>query len=166
MKFSLKLCLAFVALALFGVAIGMFGLSFANYQGVISGKSQVANGFEIAFAQSKVLEEGRGVATLIAFIFVALGAVSALCVLVLAFAGGKKKKSNSNAKLLCACAIFVVCGVVPAVLLFLTLQTTGWGGQAEVAGKVLAQTKLGIGAILAAIFSVLGASALAAAELK
>ena len=165
MKFF-KLCSAFTALVFFGAAIGMFGLSFANYQGVLSGKSQVANGFEIAFAQSKVLEDGKGLGTLFAFIFIALGALAALCIICTTVLSKKKSKTSVNVKLLCACFSFVACGIVPAVLLFLTLQTTGWAGSASVGTKVLAETKLGVGAILAGIFSLVGATALGAAEIK
>ena len=166
MKFF-KLCSAFTALVFYGVAVAMFALSFANYQGVLSGNSQVATGFEIAFGQSKVLEDGKGLGTLFAFIFIVLGLCAAIyAILRTVLVKSKKKKANANAKLLCACCTFVVCGIVPAVLLFLTLQTTGWAGQASVAGKVIAETKLGVGAILAAIFSLVGAGALGAAEIK
>lgn len=166
MKLTLKSVLACLSLALFGTAIGMFALSFANYEGVISGKSQVATGFEIAFGQSNALEDGKGLGTLFAFIFVVVGALAACYGLFVALTAKKSKKGDKNLKLICAACTFVVCGVVPAILLFLTLQTTGWAGQASVGGKVLAQTKLGIGAILSAIFSLVGACSLSVAELK
>lgn len=166
MKFTLKSCLACFAIILFGAAIGMFALSFANYSGVISGKSQVATGFEIAFAQSKFLEDGKGLGTLFAFIFVVLGLLTSCCVFVMAANAKKGKKGNKNMKLLCGVCMFVVFGILPAILLFLTLQTTGWAGNATIGGKVLAETKLGVGAILAAIFSLLGGCSLSVAAIK
>ena len=164
MKLTLKSVLACLSLALFGAAIGMFALSFANYEGVISGKSQVATGFEIAFGQSNALEDGKGLGTLFAFIFVVVGALAACYGLFVALTAKKSKKGDKNLKLICACCTFVVCGVVPAVLLFLTLQTTGWAITGN--AKMLAETKLGVGAILAAIFSLVGACSLSVAELK
>ena len=170
MKFF-KLCSAFTALAFFGAAIGMFALSFVDLHTVVLGKGNVthlATGFEIAFGQTN-LESGNILGSLFAFIFVALGALCALCIICLTVLGKKgKKKAAINAKLLCACCTFVVCGIVPAVLLFLTLQTTGTAGNAgDLGGGILgAQTKLGVGSILAAIFSLVGAAGLGAAEIK
>ena len=170
MKISLKLCLAVVALAFFGAAIGMFGLSFLDQEtaSVLGGaKHSWANGFEIAFNKDNILEDGKNLGTLFAFILVALGAAAALCAVALSFAnGGKKsKKGNSTAKLICAASIFVICAVVPAVLLFLTKQTTGLALDAKtILGST--ETTLGVGAILAAIFSLLGGCSLAVAELK
>ena len=167
MKISLKLCLSCLAFVLFGVAIAMFALSFANYQGVISGNSQIATGFELAFNQSKFIEDGKGLGTLFAFIFVVIGLLaSCYAVLVSLKKGKKKSKGNGNAKLLCALCSFVICGVIPAILLFLTLKTACLEASASVAGRVLAETKLGVGAILAAIFSLVGACSLSLAELK
>ena len=62
--------------------------------------------------------------------------------------------------------IFVVCAVVPAILLFLTLQTVGLSADSTYKGLVGANFRLGVGAILAAIFSLLGGCSLAVAELK
>lgn len=171
MKFSLKLCLAVVALAFFGAAIGMFGLSFIDSQAVALVKSEfdtLINGFDLAFKNANWIEDGKNLGTLFAFILVALGAAAALCSVALAFAnGGKKsKKANKTAKLVCAASIFVVCAVVPAILLFLTLQTVGLSADSTYKGLVGANFRLGVGAILAAIFSLLGGCSLAVAELK
>ena len=165
MKFF-KLCSAFTALVFYAVAIGMFAVSFADYQGVISGKTQVATGFEIAFGQT-TLETGNTLGTLFAFILVALGLACALFIICRTVLGGKsKRKANFNAKLLCGCCTFALLALLPALLLFFTLRTTGWAGNASIGGTTLAETKLGIGAILAAIFSLVGGTALGAALLK
>lgn len=168
MKFSLKACLAVLSLAFFGAAIGMFALSFIDAQAVVLGnasKNTVASGFEIAFGQTN-LESGNILGTLFAFIFVCVGVLAACYGCLFAFTQKKGKKGNKNAKLLCAVCTFAVCGVVPAVLLFLTLQTTGATGSVKLGGLLGANYSLGIGAILAAIFSVLGACSLSVAELS
>ena len=156
------------AIVFFGAAIGMFALSFVDLQTVVLGKGSVthlANGFEIAFGQTN-LESGNILGTLFAFIFVALGACCALCLALLAIKGGKSKTAI-NLKLLGACCAFAICGILPAVLLFLTLQTTGSVGGGVLGGGMLgAEYKLGVGAILAAIFSLVGGTALGAAVIK
>ena len=164
MKFTLKSCLACLSLAFFGAAIGMFALSFVD--GDIAGFLKGSfTGFEIAFGQTD-LDGGNILGTLFAFIFVALGALAACYGLFVALTEKKSKKGNKNAKLLCALCTFVLCGVIPAVLLFLTKQTTAVGLDinAGVFGKT--ETTLGIGAILSAVFSLLGACSLSVAELK
>ena len=168
MKFSLKACLAVLSLAFFGAAVGMFGLSFVDAVAVVLGKSDkssVCTGFEIAFGQTN-LESGNTLGTLFAFIFVCVGVLAALYGCFVAFQGKKSKKGNKNAKLICAICTFVVCGVVPAVLLFLTLQTAGATGSVKFGGLLGANYSLGLGAILAAVFSLLGACSLSAAELS
>ena len=170
MKITLKSVLACLSLALFGAAVGMFGLSFVDTKAVVLGNSSVksfANGFELAFKGSDLgLESGDTLGTLFAFIFVALGVLAALYGLFVALTAKKGKKGNKTAKLACAACTFAVCGVVPAILLFLTLQTTGLNGSVSFGGLVGANTQLGVGAILAAIFSLLGACSLSVAELK
>ena len=167
MKLSLKLCLSCLALVLFGAALGVFGASFVDYKGIVSGTTSLANGFEIAFGQTDLVESGKNVGTLFAFIFVAVGLLSSCYALLVSLKKGKKKsKAAKNAKLLCSLCSFVVCGLVPALLLFLTLQTTGLAGNASVAGRTIAETKLGIGAILSAVFTLVGACSLSLAELK
>ena len=167
MKFF-KLCSAMTAIVFFGAAVGMFALSFVDLQTVVLGKGSVthlATGFEIAFGQTK-LEAGNILGTLFAFIFIALGLCAALCLAVLALKGGKSKKAI-NLKLLGGCCAFAVCGILPAVLLFLTLQTTASTAGGVLGGGLLgAEYKLGVGAILSAIFSLVGGTALGAAVIK
>ena len=165
MKFF-KLCSAFTALVFFSVVLGMFAVNFVYYKAVILNVTTVtkfATGYDIAFKAKDIgLESGNSLGTLFAFIFIALGAACALCTIVLTLLrGNKKRKAKINAKLLCACSMFVVFGLVPAILLFLTLKTTGLDQP-----LLGAKPHLGTGAILAAIFSLVGAGALGAAELK
>ena len=169
MKITLKSVLACLSLAFFGAAIGMFALSFLDQQTssiLGGGKGSWATGFELAFkAEDLGLDASNGLGTLFAFIFVVLGALAACYGLFVALTQKKGKKGNKTAKLACAACTFVVCGVVPAVLLFLTSQTTGIAFNASgILGKT--ETTLGVGAILAAIFSLLGACSLSVAELK
>ena len=168
MKFSLKACLACLSLAFFGAAIGMFALSFLDQvtSSILGGgKGSWATGFEIAFGQTD-LDGGNILGTLFAFIFVALGALAACYGLFVALTAKKGKKGKKNANLLCALCTLVVCGVVPAVLLFLTKQTTAVGLDINAGALGKTETTLGIGAILAAIFSLAGAGSLAVAELS
>lgn len=165
----LKVVLAFLSLAFFGAALGMFGLYFIDTKTVVGSFTNIShftNGFKLAFqAKDLGLEANDGLGTLFAFIFVVLGILAACYGLFVALTAKKSKKGNKNAKLICACCTFVVCGVVPAVLLFLTLQTSGCAG--SIGGKSLgASTQLGIGAILSAVFSLLGACSLSVAEIK
>ena len=168
MKFF-KLCSALTALVLFGVALGMFALNFVYFKAVVLNVTTITNigtGFQFAFNSSDLkipLDDGKNLGTLFAFIFVALGAACALCTVILTFLKGdsKKKKADVLAKRLCACCLFTVCGLVPAILLFLTLVTTGFNEP-----LLGAKPHLGTGAILAAIFTLIGGGALGAAELK
>ena len=169
MKVSLKSVLACLSVAFFGAAIGMFGLSFLDQKTASvlgGGKGSWATGFELAFkAEDLGLEAKNGLGTLFAFIFVVLGVLAALYGLFVALTAKKSKKGNKNAKLICAACTFVLCGVIPALLIFLTKQTTGISFNASgILGKT--ETTLGVGAILAAIFSLLGACSLSVAELK
>ena len=168
MKFF-KLCSALTATVFYGVAVGMFGASFVNVvaKGAISGKvvkESFGNGFEIAFGQTE-LDSGNTLGTLFAFIFVVLGLLCALFTIGFALKGGKKRKGSVNGKLLCACCTFALVGILPAVLLFLTLQTTNLAGSLNLY-IVSGETRLGVGAILSAVFSLLGAGSLGAALLK
>jgi len=167
MKISLKLCLAVVALAFFGAAIGMFGLSFLDQ--VTSGTrdsvtTSWGTGFDIF--KSENLDAGNKLGTIFAFVFICIGALAACYAVFYALTAKKSKKSKGNAKLICAFCTFVVCALVPAILLFLTKQTTGV--ELEINAGIFGGTKttLGIGAILAAVFSVLGGVSLSAAELR
>ncbi|MCR4879603.1 MAG: hypothetical protein K5906_01435 [Bacilli bacterium] len=167
MKISLKAILACVAFVLFGASIGMFALSFIDSQTVVLSKTTVtelANGFEIAFGQTNL--EGKNIlGTLFAFIFVAVGALAA-CYGVL-FSLTKKSKADKKVKMLCAICSFVVTGLVPAVLLFLTVATVGASDSSfAIGGLVGASCKLGIGAILAGIFSLVGSCCLSVSELQ
>ena len=169
MKLTLKSVLACLAVLFFGAAAGMFALSFVDTKAVVLGNSSVksfCNGFELAFgAKDLGLEANNGLGTLFAFIFVVFGVLAACYGLFVALTAKKSKKGNKNAKLICAACTFVLCGVVPALLLFLTLQTSGTAG--SVGGSLLGvNTQLGIGAILAAVFSLVGACSLSVAELR
>ena len=162
----LKLCASLASLIFFGVAIGMFALSFLDQvtSGVLNGKGSWGTGFDILKSD---LDAGNKLGTIFALVFIGLGVLAAIyAIFVAATQDGKKSKKNQKlAKLACACCTFVVCGVVPAVLLFLTKQTTGVGLDASgILGKT--ETTLGVGSILAAVFSLLGACSLSVAELK
>ena len=167
----LKLFLAIVAVAFFGAAVGMFALSFVDSQAVVLVKSDFAKfltGFDILFKQNngEYLESNNTLGAWFALVFVALGLLAAIYAVVVAAKQKKGKKGNKTAKLACACCTFVVCGIVPAVLLFLTLQTAGISADSTIKGFVGANFKLGVGAILSAVFSLLGACSLSVAELK
>ena len=157
-------CLAFV---LFGVAVAMFAVSFLDQvtSGVLNGRESWGNGFDILKSD---LDASNKLGTIFALVFIGLGVLASCYAVFVALTKGNKKskKSDKTAKLLCACCTFVLCGVVPAVLLFLTKQTTGVG--LDVNAGILGGTKttLGAGAIMAAIFSVVGAGSLAVAELN
>ena len=158
-------CLAFV---LFGVAVGMFGLSFLDQ--IISGarepRKNLFNGFEIL--SNEQLDASNKLGTIFALVFIGLGVLASCYAVFVALTKGNKKskKGDKTAKLLCACCTFVLCGVVPAVLLFLTKQTTGIGLDLDLGILGGTKTTLGAGAIMAAIFSVVGAGSLAVAELN
>lgn len=162
-----KLCASVAALVFFGVAIGMFAVSFLDQvtSGVLNGKSSWGTGFDILRSD---LDASNKLGTIFALVFVGVGALAAICaIFVSATKLGKKSKKNQKlAKLLCACCTFVVCGLVPALLLFLTKQTTGVGLDVNAGIFGGTQTSLGVGAILAAIFSLVGAGSLAVAELR
>ena len=157
-------CLAFV---LFGVAVAMFAVSFLDQvtSGVLNGRESWGNGFDILKSD---LDASNKLGTIFALVFIGLGVLASCYAVFVALTKGNKKskKGDKTAKLLCACCTFVLCGVVPAVLLFLTKQTTGVG--LDVNAGILGGTKttLGAGAIMAAIFSVVGAGSLAVAELN
>ena len=157
-------CLAFV---LFGVAVAMFAVSFLDQvtSGVLNGRESWGNGFDILKSD---LDASNKLGTIFALVFIGLGVLASCYAVFVALTKGntKSKKGDKTAKLLCACCTFVLCGVVPAVLLFLTKQTTGVG--LDVNAGILGGTKttLGAGAIMAAIFSVVGAGSLAVAELN
>lgn len=157
-------CLAFV---LFGVAIAMFAVSFLDQvtSGVLNGRESWGNGFDILKSD---LDASNKLGTIFALVFIGLGVLASCYAVFVAFTKGNKKskKGDKTAKLLCACCTFLLCGVAPAVLLFLTKQTTGVG--LDVNAGILGGTKttLGAGAIMAAIFSVVGAGSLAVAELN
>ena len=165
-----KLCSAITAAVVYSASIFVFFFtSFIDLHTVVLGKGNVthlAKGYEIAFGQTN-LDSSNTLGTLFAFIFMALGLLAAIYAIASVFVK-KSKKANINLKLLCACCSFVVCGIVPAVLFFLTLQTTGTAGGAGDLGAGLlgAETKLGVGAVLCAIFSLVGAAGLGAAEIK
>ena len=165
MKFSLKLCLATLALVCFGVAIGMFAVSFLDQvtAGVLNGKGSWGTGFDILGSD---LDASNKLGTIFALVFVIIGALSSLYGVFFALQAGKKKsKGNKMAKYVCACSTFVICGLVPALLLFLTKQTTGVGLDVKtVLGST--ETTLGIGAILAALLSLVGGCSLSLAELS
>ena len=169
MKFSLKLCLAATSFLFFGAALGMFALSFVDGQAVVGLKTDfasVATGFQLAFGQVEHLEYSKCLGTLFAFIFVVFGVLAACYGVFYTLTAKKSKKSKGNAKLICACCTFVVCGLVPALLIFLTKQTTGFTNASAFGGLLGSNFKLGIGAVLAAVFTLLGACSLSAAELK
>ncbi len=167
MKVSLKAILACVAFAFFGAAIGMFALSFVNIQTVVLGKTDVkslASGFEIAFGQTK-LDGNNILGTLFAFIFVAIGVLAACYGVWFSFT--QKSKADKKVKMICALCTFVVTGLVPAFLLFLTVQTIGAGGSDfAYGGLVGASFKLGVGSILSAIFTLVGSCCLSVSELQ
>ena len=157
-------CLAFV---LFGVAVAMFAVSFLDQvtSGVLNGRESWGNGFDILKSD---LDASNKLGTIFALVFIGLGVLASCYAVFVALTKGNKKskKGDKTAKLLCACCTFLLCGVAPAVLLFLTKQTTGVG--LDVNAGILGGTKttLGAGAIMAAIFSVVGAGSLAVAELN
>ena len=165
----MKKIFACVSLAFYIAAVVMFALSFIDAKAVVLGETSVkslATGFEIAFGQTK-LEANNTLGTLFAFIFVVFGALAACYALFVAFTQKKAKKGNKTAKLLCAVCSFVVCALVPALLFFLTLQTTETAASASAFGGLLgANTQLGIGAILAAVFTLLGGCSLSVVEIK
>ena len=169
MKITLKSCLSVLAFVFFAVAIGMFALSFVDGQAVVLAKTEyksVATGFQLVFGQVDHLEYSKALGTLFAFIFVVVGVLAACYATLVNFKSKKSKKGNKNAKLLCACSTFIVCGLVPALLLFLTCQTTGFTSATAFEGFVGANFRLGIGSILAAVFSLVGACSLSVALAK
>ena len=163
----LKLCASVASLIFFGVALGMFAVSFLDQvtAGVLNGKGSWGTGFDILKSD---LDAGNKLGTIFALVFVGVGVLAAIYGIFFAAThlGKKSKKDQKLAKLACACCTFVVCGIVPAVLLFLTKQTTGVGLDVNAGIFGGTQTTLGVGAILAAIFSLVGAGSLAVAELN
>ena len=166
-----KLVLSFVALGFFVAAAFMFFASFIDSQAVALVKTEFAQfltGFEIIKNENEIFKDGKNIWTLVAFILVVIGALASLYGVFFAFTHGEKKskKGNNNAKLICACCTFLLCGVAPAILLFLTLKTLGISADSTFKGLLGANFRLGIGAILAAIFSLVGSCSLCVAELK
>ena len=163
---TLKLILAGASLALFVVAILMFLVSFLDQvtSGVLNGTKSLFTGFEIF--STDALDANYKLGTIFAFAFVVLGALSACYAVAYVLLGKKSKKSkgNKNAKLLCALCTFVLVALVPAILLFLTKQTTGVALDVHAGVFGGTETKLGVGAVLAAVFSLVGGCALSLEE--
>jgi len=164
-----KLILAGASFLFYVAAVVMFAFSFLDQKTssiLGGGKGSWATGFELAFTPKDLgLESKDGLGTLFAFILVVVGVLAACYAVffVLTAKKSKKAKGTKNAKLICAACTFVLCSLVPALLIFLTSQTTGIAFNASgILGKT--ETTLGVGAILAAVFSLVGGCALSIEE--